>query len=318
MRIDRFFYLLPTWLKKQAGFVMPACIVLGLLVPSLAEQLNHWLYPAFVVPLTISIARLAWVGQWQMLKRWPLMTLVSAWLLVGSPVLIWLVFKGVPVSEPLFMALVLAAAAPPLTACGALAFFLRIDANLAVVVTLLTMALTPLTLPPLALYLLGLELNIALLPFMGRLAMVVGVSFVGAWLMKRWLGQPCIDRHGDFLDGIGLGCIGAFIVGLMTGLPALMQTQPIWVLLCLVTTGVLVFGLNGLGVLLFSRLARQTALSIGLVSGQLNLGLMYLVLQDDVSVAVLSVFAIGQIPLYLLPGVEQWYLRFYGPRAPTQ
>lgn len=308
MKPTSFAYRLVTSLKVNAGTVMPACIVIGMILPSIADRLNDWLYPAFIVPLMLSITRLEWAGQWRTLKRWPLMILASAWVLFGAPFLVWIALRGVAIPSPLFIALVLAAAAPPLTASGALAFFLRLDASLAIVATMLTMALTPFTLPPLALYLLGLELNIDLLDFMSRLAFVISVAFAGAYLIKFVFGQPRIDHHADFFDGIGLGFIGLFIIGLMSGVPELVHSQPAWVLLCLLSTALLVFFLNALGLMLFYSVQRSTALAIGLISGQANFGLLYLVLQDQVSAMVLSVFAIGQIPLYILPGLERWVL----------
>ena len=299
------FWQLLSLIRRRASLVLPACILLGLLVPPLASALQSWMYAAFVIPLMISIARLEWSGQWQMLKRWPLMLLLSAWVLVASPVVVWVLVRMLPVPESLSIALVLAAAAPPLSACGALALLLRLDGNLAVVGTLLTMALCPLTLPPLALWLLGLELDIALSAFMGRLALIVSLAFGGAYLLKRWRGQAHIDQHADQFDGVAVLFIGLFTVGIMDGVTALVLDDPIQVLLALLMITLVVYGLNALGSLLFFSIARPTALAVGLISGQVNLGLLYITLNDQLPLAALSVFAIGQIPLYLLPTLER-------------
>ncbi|MCH8552478.1 MAG: hypothetical protein LAT62_11110 [Natronospirillum sp.] len=292
-------------LGHRAALVFPACIVIGLVFPPVAGALQNWLYPAFVIPLMISIARLEWSGQWLMLKRWRLMVLLSVWTLVASPILVWLVIQPLAVSEDLSIALVLAAAAPPLTACGAIALLLRIDGNLAVVGTLLTLLLCPITLPPVALLLLGIELDIALGEFMFRLAAIVGLAFGGAFLLKRWRGQAHIDHHADLFDGIAVLFIGLFIIGIMDGITDLLLRDPWQVLMALGAATVLVFGLNFLSSLLFWTLQRRTALAVGLVSGQVNLGLIYIALYDQLSLETLAVFAIGQIPLYLLPAIAQ-------------
>lgn len=296
-------------LRSRAALVLPGCIVLGLVWPGLAAALQAWLYPAFVIPLMISIARLEWSGQWLMLKRWPLMLLLSLWVLTVSPVVVWLVLQGVSLPDELSMALVLAAAAPPITACGALALLLRLDGHLAVVGTLLTLLLCPLTLPPLALLLLGLELDIALTEFMLRLGGIVLLAFGGAFLLKRWRGQVYIDRHADLFDGVAVAFVGLFIVGIMDGITALVLENPGQMLGALLAITLVVYGLNLLGSLLFVAVARPTALAVGLISGQANLGLLYITLNDQLPLEALAVFAIGQIPLYLLPTVEQPVVR---------
>ena len=65
----------------------------------------------------------------------------------------------------------------------------------------------------------------------------------------------------------------------------------------------LVLGLYLAATALFWRLGPHTAMAVGLVSGNCNMGLMYLVLADQAALDLLVFFAIGQIPMFFLPAL---------------
>jgi BASS family bile acid:Na+ symporter len=65
----------------------------------------------------------------------------------------------------------------------------------------------------------------------------------------------------------------------------------------------LVLGLYIIAALIFWRMGPRTAMAIGLVSGNCNMGLMYLVLADQAPLDLLIFFAIGQIPMYFFPAL---------------
>ena len=298
-------YQLISFLGRRASYALPLSLVIGLAIPPLSHALNPFLAPAFALPLTLSITRLSWSAQIAMARRWKLMLMVSAWMLVACPAIVWLAFSSMPLPATLLIALVLGATAPPTTACGPMALFMRLDGAVAVVGTTLTLFLSPFTIPPLALYLLGIEVEISLLTFMARLGGIVFFAFGAAFIVKKVLGMERIDRHASFIDGISVISISIFVIGIMAGMTELALERPGFVLLVLLMSTILVFGLNALSALVFSPfLPRTTALSIGLICGQANFGLLYMVLADQLPLETLALFAIGQIPLYMLPAIE--------------
>lgn len=303
---------------RQASYALPIGLVIGFAFPAIAAALKPFLIPAFAIPLALSITRIEWSAQVRALKRWQMMTLVSFWILIIAPVVVWLVASPFDLPEPLFIALVLAAAAPPITACGALALFMRLDGATALVGTTLTLFLSPFTIPPLALYLLGLEIEISLFAFMARLGGLVFLSFAAAFLLKKLMGSERIKANASAIDGIAVLFISIFIIGIMDGMNALFFEQPEFVLLVLAASMALVFGLNILGALLFWRLGAQNALAVGLISGQANFGLLYMVLADQLPLEGLALFAIGQIPLYILPAIESPIAKWLTGRKPAE
>src|SRR5690606_12360177 len=92
--------------------------------------------------------------------------LLLAWVLLVSPLVMAVVLLAIPLPEALKTALVLMSAAPPIVGGAAIAMLIGLDGALAVVIALSATLLAPLTLPPLSLLLLGLELEIGLLAFM--------------------------------------------------------------------------------------------------------------------------------------------------------
>src|SRR3546814_1099613 len=85
---------------------------------------------------------------------------------LGSPLATAGVLVLLPLPGPLTTALVLMAAAPPILSAAPIAMILGLDGALALVVGLIATLLTPLTVPPLAFVLLGLELDLGAMEFM--------------------------------------------------------------------------------------------------------------------------------------------------------
>ncbi len=102
-----------------------------------------------------------------------------------SPCVIAAIVQILGLPTGLAEALVLWAASPPLMALPAIAVLLGLDAALALLVMIAATFLVPLTLPPLLLGLMGLDLGIGIGPLMARLAVFVGGAGAAAGLL-RW------------------------------------------------------------------------------------------------------------------------------------
>lgn len=169
--------------------------------------------------------------------------------------------------------------------------------------TVVTMLLVPLTLPPIVLYLVGLEVEIALWQLSLRLAGFIFGAFLLATIIKKLMGRERIEHHAATLDGISVIFISIFIIGVMHGVTDLFLQQPWYVFQVLAAATSLVLGLYLAATLMFWRMGPSSAMATGLLSGNCNMGLMYLVLADQASLDLLVFFAIGQIPMYFLPSL---------------
>jgi BASS family bile acid:Na+ symporter len=289
------------FLGRHASIALPMSVALGILFPALAELLSPILVPFLLIPLTLSLVRIKTAQLIHSTKQWKTILLLSLWLLIICPTFVWLIFSIINIPKPIAMAAIITAAAPPLTACTAIALFLRVDAAIAVVITVVTMLLIPLTLPPVVQYLVGLTIELELWQLSLRLISFILVAFGIAFLIKKHKSEQQIKDNASILDGISVIFISLFTIGVMRGVTALLIKEPEFVLLTLLVSSVLMLSLYILSCIVFWRLGKNTAMAVGLVSGNCNLGLMYLVLADQAPLELLIFFAVGQIPMYCLP-----------------
>jgi BASS family bile acid:Na+ symporter len=291
------------FIGRYASYTLPAGVLIGLAMPFMAEWMQPLMPAGLIIPLTLSLVRIPLHQMSTSLKRWKAVAMLSIWMLWVSPLLVYLALQLVRLPEPISMASVITAAAPPITACAAIAVFLQLDAALVVVTTITTMLLVPLTLPPVLHYLVGLEVNVQLWQLSLRLAGYILSGFVSALIIKRVMGQVRIDRHASLFDGISVVFISIFIIGLMDGVTALALQKSWFVFQTLVAATLLVLGLYLLTTVMFWRLGARSAMAVGLASGNCNMGLMYLVFTDQATIDFLVFFAIGQIPMFFLPSL---------------
>lgn len=291
------------FIGRHASNILPLGVLIGLFMPYLAESFQPLLIPALFVPLTFSLVRIETQQLRKSFIRWRLVSLLSVWILLLRPVAVWVIVQLTNLPETIVKAVIITAAAPPVTACAAIAIYLGIDAAIVVVVTIVTMLLVPFSLPPVVHYFVDLQLKTDLWQVSMRLALFIACSFLVAVLIKKWLGKTRIHRSAATMDGVSVIFIAIFIIGVMHGVTATFIQQPWYVFQALWISTLLVFFLYIIATILFWRLGPSTAMAIGLVSGNCNMGLMYLILMDQAPMNVLIFFAIGQIPMYFLPSL---------------
>lgn len=297
------------WLGRHGSIFLALGVFLGLLLPPLASFLKPLLIPGIIGPFLIALIRLDWARIADHLKRPKITILALLWLLIAAPFLIDALLGLIPLEPGLHANLVLMAAASPLMASASLALIIGLDASLAVVLTFLATALMPFTLPSIALFLLGVDINIAIGELMLRLGLLVGGCFALAWLIRRFLPPGFADRHAAPLDGLAIVGLLVFAIAIMDGVTGLLLERPEIVL----TTALAVFGLNlgmqALAALAFAWRGLTTALSIGLCSGNRNLGILLAATADKASPDLLILIALAQLPIYILPVLQRWLYR---------
>lgn len=292
-----------SFIGKYGSQALPIGVVSGLIFPGMAEFLRPLLIPALLVPLTLSLVRIQTHQLQTSFKQYHWIILLTLWSLLICPFLVWLILQLFSLPEPIARAALITAAAPPVTACAAIAIYLRLDAAITVVATVVTMLLVPITLPPVVLYFAGLQVQVEIWQLSLRLAGFIFSAFILSICIKGMLGQTRIDKHAQALDGLSVISISIFTIGVMHGVTGLFLKHPWYVLQVFMVSTLLVLGLYILSTLLFWQLGPRTAMAVGLVSGNCNMGLMYLVFADQAALDLLIFFAIGQIPMYFLPAL---------------
>lgn len=301
---------------------MAAGVLVGIAVPPLATLARPLLVPTLLIPLALALVRLDWAaaGAWR--HRPGVVAALIVFILGVSPLLVWAITQalaplGFP--APLAQALVLMAASSPIVSNVAIALLLKLDAPLAVVVVLLGTALVPVTLPVAANVLVGVTVEMPVAEFMGRLLALVGSAFVAAWLVRRFVPARTLAAHHELLDGLSVLNLLLFGLAIMDGVTAYAIARPGYVALAIVAAFAFNLLLQAAGGLAFRRLGTTQALTVALLAGNCNMGLVLVALEGRGSFDVTVFFALAQIPMYTLPALlRHLYARAAGAAAPSR
>jgi BASS family bile acid:Na+ symporter len=286
---------------RRATTLLPFSLAIGLLFQNVAAAARPLLWPLAVALLMLALARTDWRRVLHLLRRPGLAIVLALVNLAVVPLVIWPVWQALDVWPSLIAALCLSAMAPGVISAAATASFLRLDSSLALLLTLFTNFLVPFTLPPLALWLLGLDLNISAVDLSLRLALIVVLASLGALAIRGFLG-PDLASHAPTLDGLAVIVLMIFAVPLMDGVVAQALAQPLklagfvagafgGMLLCnlVVAAATLPF------------LDRRDALTAGYCSGGRHNALLMAVLPASVDSDIFLFIAAVQFPIYLIP-----------------
>ncbi len=285
----------------RATTLLPFSLAIGLAFQDVAALARPLLWPLAVALLMLALARTDWSRLAALLKRPGLALALSLANLLLVPLIVWPVWQAAGLWPGLIAALGLSAMAPGIISAATTAAFLRLDSSLALLLTLFTNFLVPFTLPPLALWLLGLDLKIGVVDLTLRLALIVTLALAGALLIRRFLG-PRVAEARPTLDGLSVIVLMVFAIpaklaGFVAGAFAGM-------LLCnLVTTAM---------ALPFAD--RRTALTAGYCSGGRHNALLMAVLPASADADIFLFIAAVQFPIYLMPTLlEPLYRRLLRP-----
>ncbi|HZQ60307.1 MAG TPA: hypothetical protein VFC24_03100 [Casimicrobiaceae bacterium] len=309
-----------TWIARHGPLLMAVGVLLGIAAPPLAALLHPLLVPTLMLPLTLALLRLDWraIGGYRRHK----LTIVAivAWLLAVSPALVWIITSaaeraGLP--RPLQTAVVLMAASSPIVSSVAIALMVQLDATLAVVAVLVSTALVPFTLPFMSSVLLGLSLEIPLPVFMARLAALVGGAFLAAWLLRRFTPLTTHRDGGVWIDVLTVLSLVVFAIAIMDGVTAFALSRPVYAAIAVALAFAANLGLQAAAALVFRGLGNRKALTVGLMSGNCNMGLVLVALEGRASFEVTVFFALAQLPMYVLPALLAPVYRHLVARRPA-
>lgn len=295
------------FLGRHAGAMLAGGILIGIVAPPLSAVAAPLLVPSIVLLLVVALVRLEGRQIAALLRRPAAAAAVVAWALLAAPVLMTAAVALVDPAPKLGTAMVLSAACPPIMSAIAFCFMVGLDAVLATVVVFAAIFLVPLTLPPLALLLLGLELDIDVLSFMARLAAITGGSLLAALAIRAAVSREEMARRGELLDGIAVVGLLVFAVAIMDGIGRAALDRPGYVAATLIAAFAANAGMQVAGFFAFAWMPRQQALAVALLSGNRNMGLLLAALGAAADFDVVLYLALGQIPVFLTPLAKPIY-----------
>jgi len=228
---------------------------------------------------------------------------ILAWATFGVPLVVYGLVALLEPGPDLALGLLLVALAPPVGSAAAIAAMLGLSAPLALLATVAATLAAPFYLPPLAAWLAGADLAIDPFALSARLGVIVGAAALVAWLLRRYAGRWVADNP-QAMTGISVLGLIAVAIGAMRGMQVHILADPAHAAALLALAFLANAGLQCLGALLFGGLDRRRALTVGLVSGNRNVTLVwaaatpFLVAYPGVELFLaMSVFPIFMLPL---------------------
>lgn len=303
------------WAAGRGGFLFPASLALGLVLPPLAAAIRPHL-SLIVLALTFAILlRIDLAAVLRELRRPGPVLAVSALVLLVSPPLVWAAGRLLGLDAGLAAALVVTACAPPITSAPAFARIMGLDAGLALAAAVAGMVATPFTAPPLALAFAGLDLALSVQAMALRLGLFIGLPLAAAIAVRRLAGAA-LDRRARATEGATVLLLALFATGVMDGVTALALGQPSRAASMLAAAFALNAALFALGTVLFLAAGMQRRLTAGLLLGNRQMALMLAVLPEAAPDDVTLFLAVAQLPLYLNPFLLRPLLRRLLPASP--
>ncbi|MBW8267888.1 hypothetical protein [Caldovatus aquaticus] len=289
------------WAAWRGSVLLALSVALGLALPPLAAAARALVTPVVVTLLTLVLLRVDFGRLGALLRRPLLIAALLAWMMLAAPVLAHGLVRLAGLDGPLGAGVVVVAAGCAITSAPAFARLVGLDAEIALVLVVLSTLLVPFTAPPLALGLLGLDLAIPVGALMLRLALVVGLPLLASLALRRLAGPERLARWGAAVDGAAVLTVCVFGVAVMDGVQARLLADPLWVAGGLALAFVANFGLNLATALAFAPAGRHLALSAGLVAGNRNSALYLAVLPATTEPGIALFLALFQVPLFLNP-----------------
>jgi BASS family bile acid:Na+ symporter len=289
-------------LGRQARWALPAGVFVGVALPELAALLRPVLTAAVIGTLTAALLRLDWRHLGQALRQPRLGAAIAFWQLLACPLLAWGVAIAVGLPPDLRLLLVLQAAAPPIGSAAVFAMILGLDGVAAVIGTVITTLLLPLTLTPLAALLMpGAGIEIDLIAFFARVSLLVVLPFALAWLLRRAVGAARLARNDDVLAGLNVLLLLVFAIAVMDGVTARLLADPASIGRMLALACVATAVLHWAGYRVFRRTGVASAYTGAILCGNRNMGLMLVVTAGTAGEAFSLYVGIAQIPMYFAP-----------------
>ena len=295
------------WLKlldRHATKFLAASVFLALALPALAALLRPLLAPSVWGILVLAMLRTDWAVFARHVKQPHRIAASLAWILLACPIVLWLALRGLGVeSDGIALAVVLMASAPPLMSTPALALIIGLDGALALVLMLAAMVLAPLVLPFMILGLLGLEIELSLWEFAGRLLLMVGSAGLVAFALRRRRGAPPVAALENNANGVVVILMLVFAIAIMDGVTPRLAADPMFVAIVLALAFLVQALLQAVTALGFLWLGRRAAFTVGFLAGNRNMGLLLATLPAGLHPDIALYFALAQFPIYILPAL---------------
>ncbi|WP_417671748.1 sodium:proton symporter [Roseibium sp.] len=302
------------WIGRRGTYALTASVLIGMTLPGLSALARPYLSHAVFLLLVVAFLRVDPAAVRAKVRRPAIIVLAAIWMMVVVPALViaGLSLFGLREMDPqLLLILFLISCPPSVMSAPAFIYLMGLDGALSLALLVLVTVLAPLTAPAAAEFLLGSSAHLDSLDLALRLAGLLGGSMSVAAILRRLLGPARIVAGRSQIDGINVLVLLFFAVAAMDGVAASLIGRPGLTLFFIVLTFAAAFLQIGVTLLVFSPASRSDAFAIAHSAGNRNMGLMVAALGGSLPDLAWLWFALGQLPIYMLPMILRPFARKY-------
>ncbi len=304
---------------SRARFFLIAGLLVGIASPAAAHAAKPWIAEMIAALLFLAALRMgpkALVGALGDLRQSLVATLAFQLLL---PIGFALSFLAMGWEGVLPTALVLMAAAAPVSGSPHLAIMTGNDPAPVMRVMTLGTALLPLTVLPVFWLTPALGSADVIFAAAGRLLAVIVLAVSAAFVLRRFALANPTPVAIQSIDGLSAILMGIVVIGLMSAVGETLLIDPARVGLNLAIAFAANFMLQIAVTVLLERFGKNTmAAPLGIAAGNRNIGLFLTALPAGVTDSLLLFIGCYQIPMYLTPLVLGPYYRKRAAALPQQ
>jgi BASS family bile acid:Na+ symporter len=277
-------------------------VVIGFVFPTLAAAAKPWMGASvfvFTLGAFLKVDRSAFRAE---LRRPLRAAAVLVWTLAGVPAVAWALVQAASLPAEIGLAIMLCMLGPPVGSAAAMAAMLGLNAGLALAATIVISVLAPFYLPPIAALIGGSAAQIDAVAMLGRIVAVIGAAAGTAVLLRRFAGAFVV-RNPSAMTGVSVVGLLAVAIGAMHDMPQHVLGHGMQALQLIGLAFTVNIGFQFLGFVLFSRLGVADALTVGLVSGNRNVTLVWVVVAPWLGGLPLveAYLAASVFPIFMLP-----------------
>lgn len=291
---------------RNGPIILLGGMLIGILVPPLTDYAKPFMGLA-VFLFTLGAFLKVDLPSFRLELMTPVATAIAlVWITFGVPLVAFSAAWAFPISNDLRLGLLLGMLAPPVGSAAAIAAMLGLSAPFALLVTLAATLTSPLYLPPLAAALANTHLDLHALHLAFRLVVIVGGSCIAAAALRRYT-PNFVGNNPHAMTGVAVLGLILVAVGAMHGMQDMLRAETTTVILYLLIAFAANIGFQLLGYALFVGRWPTRALTIGLVSGNRNVTLIWAAIGSGLigHPEVELYLAVSVIPIFVLPALSR-------------
>jgi BASS family bile acid:Na+ symporter len=284
-------------------------VMIGLLVPPLAQAARPLLGVAVFIFTLGAFLKVDLPSFRAEFSRPYMIVAALIWSAFGVPAVAFGMLSLIGGHAELRDGVMLAMLAPPVGSAAAIAAMLGLSAPLALLMTIATTVVAPFTLPLLSAWMTSTQIAIDPVAMVVRLVIIVGGACLGATLLRRYANR-FVTQNPHAMTGIAVLGLILVAIGAMHGVNQVIRANPSHVADYLALAFLVNAGFEVLGTILFMAAGRRAALTMGLVSGNRNVTLIWAAIGPDLLTHPQAelYLAMSVFPIFIMPAATRWLI----------